>query len=512
MRNGCTHGALWQVARVFRDGVLTGLSDRQMLERFVEQRDERAFEALLVRHGPMVFNVCRQLLRDQVDAEDAYQAVFLVLVQKARSVRVDHSLGPWLYTVASRVAARARANRQRQKAREFSAGEERLDLPTSDSVDRHEIPRIVQEELSRLPERLRAPMILCYLQGMTHDRAALELGCPVGTVRSRLAKARGMLQHRVARRGLTLALPALATVLESNVQAAAIPRSATAALRESVLQFIAQTAAGPGGFGAFVSMDAITKGVLHMLRIKKPAIVVSAMIALGTIGIVIADRAFVAGQTSGSPPPAERVRNDALGPDGRRIRALPESNDQTFAKTYYVGDLVATNNSEPAPVPQITPSQTPLPTHAVQPALDMKPLIRLITSTVAPQTWRVHDDIGMDVTAGASANPSQVGRPVDSKRVGSITPFFLSVSLIIRCTPEIHAQVGSLLKNLREVVETRDRNGRQEPSATSLETAPSRQAPEPPQTVAPAADPNTRMVQLVEELYKEVEKLRKRSD
>jgi len=148
----------------------------------------------------------------------------------------------------------------------------------------------------------------------------------------------------------------------------------------------------------------------------------------------------------------------------------------------------------------------------VQPALDMKPLIRLITSTVAPQTWRVHDDIGMDVTAGASANPSQVGRPVDSKRVGSITPFFLSVSLIIRCTPEIHAQVGSLLKNLREVVETRDRNGRQEPSATSPETAPSRQAPEPPQTVAPAADPNTRMVQLVEELYKEVEKLRKRSD
>jgi len=89
---------------VFQDGTLTGTSDRQILERFVEHRDERAFEALLMRHGPMVFNVCRQLLRDQGDAEDAFQAVFVVLVQKARAVRVDDSLGPWLYTVASRVA------------------------------------------------------------------------------------------------------------------------------------------------------------------------------------------------------------------------------------------------------------------------------------------------------------------------------------------------------------------------------------------------------------------------
>ena len=124
MVNGCANTALRQVARVFQEGTLTGLSDRQMLERFVDSRDEAAFEVLVARHGPMVFNVCRQLLRDPHDVEDAFQAVFLVLVRKASTIRVEGSLGPWLYTVASRVAARARANRRRMATREISAAAE----------------------------------------------------------------------------------------------------------------------------------------------------------------------------------------------------------------------------------------------------------------------------------------------------------------------------------------------------------------------------------------------------
>ena len=203
MVNGCTNVAWRQVARVFRDGTLTGMSDRQVLERFVEGRDESAFEVLLNRHGPMVLNVCRQLLREPHDVEDAFQAAFLVLVRKAGSIRVEDSLGPWLYAVASRTAARARANRRRRGEREFSGG----DLPETakeDDLASLEVPRVVQEELSRLPDRLRDPLILCYLQGLTHELAARQLGCPVGTVRSRLARARALLQKRIVRRGLSL--------------------------------------------------------------------------------------------------------------------------------------------------------------------------------------------------------------------------------------------------------------------------------------------------------------------
>ena len=116
MGNGLNAHAAVQVARVFRDGTLTGMSDRQVLERFVEHRDETAFEAILYRHGAMVRNVCKQMLFDPHDVDDAVQAVFLVLVRRARFIRIEGSLGPWLYAVAGRVAARARANRRKRLA------------------------------------------------------------------------------------------------------------------------------------------------------------------------------------------------------------------------------------------------------------------------------------------------------------------------------------------------------------------------------------------------------------
>jgi RNA polymerase sigma factor (sigma-70 family) len=215
MVNGRANTALRQVARVFHEGTLTGLSDRQILERFVDRRDESAFEALMVRHGPMVLNVCRQLLRNPHDVEDAFQAVFLVLVRKARGVRVEGSLGPWLYTVANRVAARARANRRRLGTREISAAMEIAESTADRTLDRLEVAGVIQEELGRLPERLRAPIVLCYLQGMTHELAAGQLGCPVGTVRSRLSRARAQLLMRITRRGLTLSAAGLVSALDS---------------------------------------------------------------------------------------------------------------------------------------------------------------------------------------------------------------------------------------------------------------------------------------------------------
>ena len=156
MRNVMNASTMNRVARVFRDGTLAGMSDRQVLERFAAHSDESAFETILSRHGPMVRNVCRQILLDPHDVDDAVQAVFLALVQKARAIRVDDSLGPWLYTVAGRVAARARANRRKRWTHE-SAQLDSVEPAYSLSADCSELPAIIHDELRRLPERLRCP-------------------------------------------------------------------------------------------------------------------------------------------------------------------------------------------------------------------------------------------------------------------------------------------------------------------------------------------------------------------
>jgi RNA polymerase sigma factor (sigma-70 family) len=505
MLNGCAHGALSQVARVFHDGTLTGMSDRQVLERFVADRDERAFEALVLRHGPMVFNVCQQILRDQVDAEDAFQAVFVALVEKARTIRVNDSLGPWLYTVATRIARRNRANRKRWAARVASAGDDLAELPTHDDLDRHEIPRVIHEELRRLPRRLQAPVVLCYLEGMTHDFAASELGCPVGTVRSRLAKARGLLRQRVSRRGLTLSIPALALVLESNTRSATISGAARSALMRMASEVVTKTTAASGGFGGYAAIAAVLKGVWHVLRIRRPAIFASAMIFVGALGIIVVSRAFVVGQTSMPPMPSLRQPYDdrPLGPDGRPIGAKGNWGSETFAKTYYVGDLVKANTPSPPNSP------TPARGEATEPKPDMVPLVLLITSNVAPGSWQVRNEAGADITAQALGAGSLANRSAGGSRVGSITPFFPSISLIIRCTAETHEQVGNFLTGLLNVIYARDRNSAEKRPTEQKAAADSEATASAADAVRPPTVPKTRIEQLVDELRKQVEKLQK---
>src|SRR5438874_5571273 len=175
-------------------GTSCGLSDGQLLERFLARRDEvseLAFTVLVERHGPMVLGVCRRFLVDPHDAEDAFQATFLVLVRKAGSIRVDGSVGRWLFGVARRVAARARADVRRRRGRE-RAGLDRLEVEADDwslaAVDRAELRAILAEELGRLPARFQAPVILCDVEGSSHEEAARRLGWPIGTVKSRLSR------------------------------------------------------------------------------------------------------------------------------------------------------------------------------------------------------------------------------------------------------------------------------------------------------------------------------------
>jgi RNA polymerase sigma factor (sigma-70 family) len=194
---------------VFNVGTFATLSDGLLLERFLEGHEcssERAFETLVTRHGPMVYRLCRQILGDEHEAHDAFQAVFLILARRAGSVRRRESLGSWLHGVAMRVAARARRGLTRRRRRELHPEEpfEQLEAPElGPGVVAADTAAIIHREVARLPEKYRAPIVLCYLEGLTHDEAAIRLNWPVGTVRSRLARARDRLRQQLGRRGLS---------------------------------------------------------------------------------------------------------------------------------------------------------------------------------------------------------------------------------------------------------------------------------------------------------------------
>ena len=205
-----------QLDRLFHRGTVAGLGEGALLRRYVVERDEAAFAALVARHGPMVLGVCRRILRDERDVEDAFQATFLVLVRRAGAIRDGDLVGRWLYGVARRVAVRARAHSARRFVHERSVDEpvEPEDgISASRDAEYRELATIVDEEVARLPSVLRDPVVLCYLEGMSHDEAAHRLRWPVGTVRSRMARARELLRHRLARRGVTAEGPAITAAL-----------------------------------------------------------------------------------------------------------------------------------------------------------------------------------------------------------------------------------------------------------------------------------------------------------
>jgi RNA polymerase sigma factor (sigma-70 family) len=195
-------------------------SDSQLLARFVADGGEAAFAALLQRHGPMVLQVCRGVVPNPHDAEDAFQATFLVLVRKAASIRRPELLSSWLYGVAYRVARRARAVAARRHARE-TEGVDMIAAKADREADRRDLEPVVHEELERLPDKYRAPLVLCYFQGRTSAEAARLLDWPVGTVKGRMQRGRELLRGRLQRRGLALSALALATTATTPFPAAA---------------------------------------------------------------------------------------------------------------------------------------------------------------------------------------------------------------------------------------------------------------------------------------------------
>ncbi len=183
-----------------------GVTDRQLLDEFVRDQDAGAFRILVGRHGTAVHRVCRGVLRDADEAEDAFQATFLVLVRKAPAIRDPETLGAWLRGVAYRVAVRARRRAARRRAIEKTRAEMSRHEPGLIPAEAtSELRKVVREELERLPDPYRQPIALCYLDGLTHQEAARRLDWPVGTVKVRLVRARRLLRERLDRRGVGLA-------------------------------------------------------------------------------------------------------------------------------------------------------------------------------------------------------------------------------------------------------------------------------------------------------------------
>jgi HlyD family secretion protein len=275
-------GAILRQLRALYDiGTIGDLTDGQLLERFATDANEvaeLAFSALVERHEAMVWRVCLAIVRDEHEAEDAFQATFLVLVRKARSLWVRDSLGPWLHQVACRTASCLRTTEIRRRKHRQRFAEKDKDAARSVEVGTPRDPDLdaaVHEEVNRLPEKYRAPVVLCDLEGRTHQEAARFLGWPIGTVKSRQSQGRRLIRDRLVRRGLGLAVAG--TVVESLRQTAvaALPREVSRGAVNAVMQ---QSARLLIGSGVSAHVLTLTQGVLRaMLWIRLRFLMVVAL-------------------------------------------------------------------------------------------------------------------------------------------------------------------------------------------------------------------------------------------
>ncbi len=313
-------GVLRHVGRLWNLGTAVGLTDADLLARFAVRDDhgagaELAFEALVERHGPMVFRVCQGVLRDEHAAEDAFQATFLVLARKAPSLWVKDSLGSWLHGVAHRVATRAKADAARRLRHELRLSEARgpewevlPDRPRSDAW------ATLSEEIDRLPERYRAPVVLCYLEAMSYQMAAARLGVSEDAVRGRLARARERLRTRLTRRGIEV--PAILELGRPAAPAVAIRPGLVQATAAAAIRLSAGGGIGPGAISrSVISLSERTCRTMMLTRLKAYA----AAVALGVVaaGAVVSAQPPGGGRGEQATPAAPTTRRTPQGIPGK---------------------------------------------------------------------------------------------------------------------------------------------------------------------------------------------------
>jgi RNA polymerase sigma factor (sigma-70 family) len=307
---------LWSV------GTVGGLTDRELLERFTEQgreASELAFATLVERHGPMVFRVCRSVLRDPHEAHDAFQATFLVLVRRARSLWVRDSLGPWLHQVAYRVASCARSDTARRRRHERRAAERSgRDVREEDHDD---LGDVLHDEVNRLPWGCRAAVVLCYFDGLSPEQAAGQLGCPVGTVQSRLARGRARLRTRLTRRGLAPALGALGTGIVADAAPVLPPAGLVEATIEAALP---KSAAAVGVSGSVIRLTQGALKTMFLIKLRTVAATIITLAALAAGGHAL----FSSAPAPGPQPNLDQLRAE-LGADLPGVEGQREASPET---------------------------------------------------------------------------------------------------------------------------------------------------------------------------------------
>jgi RNA polymerase sigma factor (sigma-70 family) len=316
MENRSLHPLLRYLRRLSGRPDDAALDDVKLLHRFRTQRDESAFTTLVQRHGPMVWSLCVRRLGETPEAEDAFQATFLVLVRKAASLRGPELLGPWLYGVAYRTASKLRGQRARRMARE-SALPEKIAEERGESMW-NELRPVLDEEIQRLPKKYRLPVLLCYLQGMSSEEAAQRLGCAKGTVFSRLSRARELLRRRLVRRGVELSAGALAATFAENTALLAMP---PLALREITIRASLLFAAGTAGQALPAPLAALVEGVVRSMFLSKVKFAVIVVLALGLVGTGLGSLAH---NSEAGPPSSPLLA--AKEDDGRKVAQAPDPN------------------------------------------------------------------------------------------------------------------------------------------------------------------------------------------
>ncbi len=288
---------LQDLDRLFRRGIAAS-EDGALIDSFLADGNELAFEALVARHGPMVRGVCKRLLVNPHDADDAFQATFLVLVRKAKQLRDPSRLGPWLYGVARRVATKARTRSTRHRH------EPPVDVCSREEsrIEWLDVMPILDAELGRLPDKHRDVLILCLLNGASAEEAASQLGCPVGTVKSRLARAREALRDRLTIRGIA---PAVALAVLSSAEAFASPVSPN--LTRATLELLVSSSIAPG-------ITALTKGVLANMLPK--SIVISSLLLGGVAVAGLGTARWLSPSQAQEPQTGVESRGQAPGGGG----------------------------------------------------------------------------------------------------------------------------------------------------------------------------------------------------
>jgi RNA polymerase sigma factor (sigma-70 family) len=304
-------------------------TDGQLLERFINRREEAALETLVRRHGPMVWGVCRRVLGNHHDAEDAFQAAFLVLVRKAGSIRPREMVGNWLYGVAHQTALKARATLARLRTRERQG----VNLPEPAATSpptADDWQAVLDQELSHLPDKYRVAIVLCDLEGKTRKEAARQLGVPEGTLAARVARGRMMLANRLARHGLVVAGGALAAVLSRQAASACVP----SAVLSITLKAVNLVASGQGVGAVAASVAQLTEGVLKAMLMTKVKAALGICLVLGLLmmGSAFGYRTLAADKPAPEPPKKDHLADTLILLDKQLWQATSSHDLATFDK------------------------------------------------------------------------------------------------------------------------------------------------------------------------------------